>query len=185
VTRFVELGHRLDEGLCVPARFPTGIAADEGDSFRRDRAAYVPGVPLAAVAGLPGLVVDAPIPPRAVALELPENAVQDRAILIRTGWDKYWGTEGYQRAAPFLGPEAFSRLVRGGSALVGIDFCASDGPLGRTLVARLLRAGVLVVENLCNLSALPGDGFRFFAVPLAFAGGVCVHVRAFAELLPR
>jgi len=44
---------------------------------------------------------------------------------------------------------------------------------------------VLVIANLCNLSALPTDGFRFFAVPPRIAGGVAIPVRAFAELLPR
>jgi arylformamidase len=167
-----------------PARFPTRIAADASDSFRRDRAAYVPGVPLAAVAGLPGLLSDGPIPPRAVAPELPENAAQDRAILIRTGWDKHWGTEGYQGCAcswsrDVRSPRTWRRGTRRHRLL------RKRWTLCRTLVAHLPRAGVLVVENLCNLSALSGDGFRFFAVPLAFADGVCAHVRAFAEFLPR
>jgi arylformamidase len=186
VARFVELGHAFQDLRSVPARrIPTRIAGDVSayvDGGRRERVDQR-GIPLASVAGLPGLVVDAPIPPQAVALELAGSAAQDRAVLVRTGWEKRWGTDAYQQDPPYLRPESIDVLVRGGAAIVGIDFCAlgaSDGGLG---VARLLRAGVLVVENLCNLSALPADGFRFFAVPLAAPSDP--EVRAFAELLPR
>jgi arylformamidase len=41
-----------------------------------------------------------------------------------------------------------------------------------------------VIENLCNLSALPTNGFRFFAVPLGTTDQATVPVRAFAELQP-
>jgi arylformamidase len=186
VTRFLEVGHPLEDGLLAPARVPTRVAGEVStylnDPLHRSGAADRSGIPLAAVAGLPGLVVDAPVPPRTVALQLAETAVQDRAILIRTGWDKRWGTERYRQAAPYLGPDTIGILVRGGAALVGVDFCAIAEPRG---ASRLLRGGVLVIENLCNLSALPADGFRFFAVPLATAGSVRIPVRAFAELLPR
>ena len=185
MTRFVELGHPLEDSL---EAFPTRIAGNLGacldDPRARGEAGHLSGIPLAAVAGLRGLVVDAPVPPRAIALLLPESTAQDRAVLIRTGWDKRWGTKGYREAAPFLGADAVDVLVRGGAALVGIDFCAFDAPRGRS-VARLLQAGVPVIENLCNLSALPAEGFRFFAVPLAITDQVRSPVRAFAELLPR
>jgi arylformamidase len=84
-----------------------------------------------------------------------------------------------------LGSETIDVLIRGGAALVGIDFSAIDAPRERASVARLLRAGVPVIENLCNLSALPAEGFRFFAVPFAITGQARSPVRAFAELLPR
>jgi arylformamidase len=120
-------------------------------------------------------------------LRVGEQAVQDRAVLIRTGWDKHWGTDGYRHAVPYLAPETIDILVSEGAALVGLDFSTIDAPAdpSRTARTRLLRAGVLVIENLCNLSALPTDGFRFFAVPLRVAGGLAIPVRAFAELLPR
>jgi arylformamidase len=189
VTRFVELGHALEDGLSAPARVSTRVAGDlslyPNDPLQRGGTADRSGIRLAAVAGLPGLIVDAPVPPRTIALRLAETAVQDRAILIRTGWDKRWGTEGYREAGPDLGPETIGILARGGAALVGVDFCAIDARHGPSGVARLLRAGVLVIENLRNLSAVPADSFRFFAVPIAIVGGVRVPVRAFAELLPR
>jgi len=46
----------------------------------------------------------------------------------------------------------------------------------------LLGAGVLIAEHLCNLSALPDDGFAFSAVPPKFKGIGTFPVRALARL---
>ena len=47
---------------------------------------------------------------------------------------------------------------------------------------RLLASDILIVEHLCNLSALPQTGFRFYAVPLRIVRGASFPVRAFAEI---
>jgi kynurenine formamidase len=180
----VELGHALEDGVTVSARGGPSTSLD--NSTKHGNEDRLSPIPLAAVAGVPGLIVDVPVPPRAIRLPVSEQAVQDRAVLIRTGWDKRWGTASYLQGVPYLAPETIDMLVRNGPALVGVDFSTIDAPAdpSRTARTRLLRAGVLVVENLCNLSALPIDGFRFFAVPLLITGGVAIPVRAFAELLP-
>jgi kynurenine formamidase len=141
-------------------------------------------IPLAAVAGIPGLVVDAPARPGALALALDKEAVKDRAVIIRTGWDERWGTGGYWEPGPYIQTELLDLLVGGGAALVGVDFWNVDDTtdLASQARTRLLRAGVLVVEHLCNLRGLPREGFRFFAVPLRIAGGASFPVRAFAQL---
>ncbi len=46
----------------------------------------------------------------------------------------------------------------------------------------LLRAGIPIVEHLCNLEALPTSGFRFYAVPVKVKGMGTFPVRAFAEV---
>jgi kynurenine formamidase len=170
----------------VTVSAPGGPSTSLDNSPKRGNEDRLSPIPLAAVAGVPGLVVDVPIPPRAIVLPVSEQAVQDRAVLIRTGWDKHWGTNSYQQGVPYLAPKTIDMLVRDGAALVGVDFSTIDAPAdpSRAARSRLLRAGVLVIENLCNLSALPTEGFRFFAVPLWITGGVAIPVRAFAELLP-
>ena len=184
LTRFVELGHPREGEVIVSA--PGGPSTSLDNSPKPGKEDRLSRTPLVSVAGIPGLVVDVPVPPRSIALPVSEQAFQDRAVLIRTGWDKRWGTNSYQQGVPYLAPETIDLLVRDGAALVGVDFSTIDAPVdpSRTARSRLLRAGVLVVENLCNLSALPTDGFRFFAVPLRISGGVAIPVRAFAELLP-
>ena len=67
---------------------------------------------------------------------------------------------------------------------MGLDFPCSGARDDPAWVAceRLSAAGIVVVEGLCNLSALPAENLRFFAVPLS--AGSRPLVRAFAELLP-
>ncbi len=182
--RFVDLGHVVEtspqvlEGrghlaTCLHAPF---YRFEDGDDLSR--------LPLAAVAGIPGLVVDASPQPGALELELDKETIKDRAVIIRTGWDERWGTAGYWEPGPYIQAEILDLLVGGGAALVGVDFWNVDdaADLASKARTRLLRAGVLVVEHLCNLRGLPREGFRFFAVPLRIAGGASFPVRAFAEL---
>lgn len=182
--RFVELGHVVERNpevleardhlaTCLHAPF---YRFENGDDLSR--------LPLAAVAGIPGLVVDASPQPGALELELDKETIKDRAVIIRTGWDERWGTAGYWEPGPHIQAEILDLLVGGGAALVGVDFWNIDdaADLASKARTRLLRAGVLVVEHLCNLRGLPREGFRFFAVPLRIAGGASFPVRAFAEL---
>jgi arylformamidase len=133
---------------------------------------------LGAVAGLTGIVVDAPVPPFGIVVDPVPEAVRDRAVLIRTGWDRRGPS------CPYLAEPTISGLLTGGAALVGLDFPYGDARDDPAWVAcqRLLSAGIVVVEGLCHLSALPTENLRFFAVPLSAGSGPLV--RAFAELLP-
>lgn len=141
-------------------------------------------LPLEALAGLPGLVVDAPELRAPVRLECAEEEVRGRAVLVRTGWDRRWGTPRYWELGPYLASESLELLIRAGAALVGVDFWNVDDTedLSRPAHTRLLAAGILIVEHLANLGALPREGFRFFAVPPAVVRGSSFPVRAFAEV---
>jgi arylformamidase len=184
MARFVELGHVLEGNppLLNPRRHTATCLHAPFSRF--EDAADLNRIPLAAVAGIPAMVLDAPAQPGALTLELDRQAVKDRAVIIRTGWDDRWGTARYWEPGPYLEGEILELLVGGGAALVGVDFWNIDdtADLAARARTRLLRAGVLVVEHLCNLRGLPREGFRFFAIPLRIAGGASFPVRAFAEL---
>jgi len=142
-------------------------------------------IPLEAVAGLPGLALDARISAsRAVLVECSDAELAGRAVLIRTGWDRRWGTDAYWEPGPFLAPELLDRLVRSRPALVGVDFWNVDdtADLARPAHTRLLAAGILIVEHMCNLAELPREGFRLYAAPLRIVRGASFPVRAFAEI---
>lgn len=143
------------------------------------------GVPLEAVAGLPGLSVQASsLNAREIRLSLDQQAVRGRAVLIRTGWAERWGTDRYWDPGPYLADELVDILLRGKAWLVGVDCANVDdtGASARPVHNRLLAEGILVVEHLRNLEWLPAEGFRFFAVPLRIVGGASLAVRAFVEL---
>ncbi len=143
-------------------------------------------VPLEAVAGVPGLVADAVFQDtRAVDVACTDSEMEGKAVLVRTGWDSRWGTKRYWEPGPFLSHDLTGRLVRVRARLVGVDFWNVDdtGDPVRPAHTRLLAAGVLIVEHLTNLAALPSEGFRFYAAPLRIVRGASFPVRAFAEIV--
>jgi kynurenine formamidase len=110
--------------------------------------------------------------------------LKGKALLVHTGWDAHWRTDQYFENHPHLTGELASSLVEAGVALVGIDSfnidSTEDG--SRPVHSALLGAGIPIVEHLCNLSALPDHGARFFAVPVKVKGMGTFPVRAFAKL---
>ncbi len=132
---------------------------------------------------LPAVVVDAegPIGPAVFA----DVHVEGSAVLLRTGWDRHWGTDRYgDPVHPHLVEDAAAVLVERGATLVGIDSVNLDDTTGgdRPAHTRLLRAGIPVVEHLTGLAGLPDTGARFTAVPPAVRGLATFPVRAFATI---
>lgn len=142
------------------------------------------GLSLDRLVGLEGVVVDATgETERGAAPPLPPG-LDGKALLVRTGWDARWGTDAYWEPGPYLTEEFVARVLEGGASLVGVDCWNVDDTTTkrRPVHTRLLGAGVLIVEHLCNLDLLPAEGFRFSAPVLAIKGGASFPVRAFAEL---
>ncbi len=124
--------------------------------------------------------------------------VKDKAVLIYTGWSQHWRTDKYfEGTHPFLTKDAAQFLADEGAALVGIDSYNIDDTADLTRPAHsiLLRAGIPIVEHMCNLQSLTdalrdyplatasgSAAFRFFAVPVKVRGMATFPVRAFAIL---
>ncbi len=128
--------------------------------------------------GLPGPEISDYLPREAS----PAHDVRGRAVLVHTGWDRYWGTERYGTGNPFLTAAAADWLVEQQSGLVGIDSVNIDDTSGpsRPVHTALLAAGIPIVEHLCELDRLPPSGFRFHAAPPQVAGIGTFPVRAYA-----
>ena len=141
------------------------------------------GYALEAVANLNGVVVHGADRGRAIDADVFGGVeVRGKAVLVHTGWARYWRTERYGKGHPFLTAAAARHLVDGDAALVGIDSLNidddSDGT--RPVHTALLAAGIPIVEHLCGLDRVPASGFRFFAVPPRVKGIGSFPVRAFA-----
>jgi arylformamidase len=124
---------------------------------------------------------DGPIGPEAFG----DVEVRGMAVLLRTRWDRYWGSDRYgDPVHPHLTEAGAEHLVRDGAALVGIDSVnIDDMTTGRRPAHTvLLAAGIPVVEHLTGLSGVPAAGARFSAVPPAIRGLATFPVRAFATL---
>jgi kynurenine formamidase len=161
----------------------TGTYVDSPFHRHRDRE-DLSQVGLERLAGIPGIVVDAPGEAAPVELGLTADEVRGRAVLVRTGWDRHWGTDAYFQGDPWLSTGTLDVLIEGGATLLGVDFNNVDDTTDPVRPAHtgLLEAGIPIVEHLRGLDQLPREGFRFFAVPLAIVGGASFPVRAFAEL---
>jgi len=152
---------------------------------RFERGKDLSEVELEKFAEIEGIVIRVPfaeklaITPR----ELQGYDVAGKAVLIHTGWDRNWNTDAYYQGHPYLTKEAAEYLKEAGAKLVGIDSHNIDNTEGRTrpVHTTLLGAEILIVEHLCNLGALPDNGFKFSAVPPKFKGVGTFPVRAMAR----
>lgn len=111
-------------------------------------------------------------------------ALRGRALLVHTDWAEHWASDQYFENHPFLTAQAADYLAECGVKLVGIDSHNIDDTRGRSrpVHTTLLGAEILIVEHLCNLAALPAEGFTFNAIPPKFAGVGTFPVRAFARV---
>ena len=163
----------------------TGTYVD-APSHRWEDGADLAGLPLDVVAGRPGICVTAPY---VHGLAVDEDflvglEIAGKAVLVFSGWSTLWGTPAYQERSSHLTRAAAELLAAKGAAIVGIDSHNIDDTddKARPVHSILLRAGIPVVEHLCNLEALPASGFRFYAVPVKVVGMGTFPVRAFAEV---
>lgn len=114
-------------------------------------------------------------------MEDPSPIPPDRCVLIRTGAAALYGTAAYFSAHPEMDEALCARILAARPRCIGVDAPSPDRPPFRVHRA-ILRAGVPVIENLCNLDALRGRAFTFMALPLKLSAEASL-VRA-AALLP-
>ena len=143
-------------------------------------------LPLESLANLEALVVRRPFE-RGLSVDADAFAglgVRGKAVLIHTGWDRFWRTDAYFADHPFLTEEAARVLIEGGATFVGIDSYNIDDTRIRTRPVHtlLLGADIPIGEHLTNLGALPDRAFRFSAVPPKIHGMGTFPVRAYARL---
>ncbi len=109
--------------------------------------------------------------------------LHNKAVLVHTGWDRFWNTDEYFDNHPYLTADAALYLVQNGAKLVGIDSVNIDDTRGgaRPVHTTLLGSQVLIVEHLCHLEQVSDQNFTFSAIPPKFKGAGTFPVRAFAK----
>lgn len=94
-------------------------------------------------------------------------------LIIRTGFDRYWGDPKYFQEHPYLSPEFARRIIDLRIEGIGGDFPSMDAadadaqnyPVHHLLMER----EILIIENLTNLAGLPDEPFTLVALPLKIA----------------
>ena len=126
------------------------------------------------------------------------SSLEDRIVLIRTGFSRFWpdretylGTAEQGKAAvaklhfPGLDPSAADWLVsKRHIRMVGIDTASIDHGQTRDFPThrRLFQDNVPALENLANLAQLPSEEFSIVALPMKIAGGSGAPCRVVAVL---
>lgn len=159
----------------------TGTYID-APSHRFPSGADVAAIELEAIANVPAVVLRA-AGAQSIS-DVDTSALRGKALLIHTGWSRHWRTAKYwSNGHPFVTRDAALALAKSGVVVVGIDSYNIDDTADGTRPAHteLLRAGILIIEHLTNLDALPDlRSIRLFAVPPKVRGLDSFPVRAFA-----
>jgi kynurenine formamidase len=106
----------------------------------------------------------------------------DSATIVWTGADAYWGEEGYESHRPYVPVPTAEWLLDRQVTLFGTDLIGIDDPAEWWWPTHelWLKAGLPMVQQLCNLGQLVGKDFLFAALPLKMRGGTGSPLRAVA-----
>ncbi|MBI3948688.1 MAG: cyclase family protein [Armatimonadetes bacterium] len=100
--------------------------------------------------------------------------------LIRTDWDRHFGSPRYYEGFPGLTLAAARWLAERGIALLGLETPSVCAEAGHAAHLALLGTGVVIVEGLARLRDIPGPDCWLAALPLPLAGLDGSPVRAVA-----
>ncbi|MEG2290468.1 MAG: cyclase family protein [Clostridium sp.] len=89
-------------------------------------------------------------------------------IIIKTGWNKYWGTERYFEDFPALTEDAAKWLTQFNLKGIGIDAISIDDMKSTTFAVHktLMPKNIIIIENLTNLDSISSEYFILSVMPL-------------------
>lgn len=103
-------------------------------------------------------------------------------LVLATGWaDQQWQSPRLYAENPYLSAPAARALAAAGPSALAVDFSVDEGPPW-PMHEILLGAGVVLIENLLGLPALPAEGFTIIAFPLRLVGENGSPARVVAEI---
>ncbi|MFT5233371.1 MAG: arylformamidase [Candidatus Krumholzibacteriia bacterium] len=103
-------------------------------------------------------------------------------VIFDTQWSQHWGTDRYYERWSYLTPELAHYLAQAGLKGVGLDTPSLDHYAARIAHDICAPAGMINIENLTNLNAVPDHGFTLQVVPLKLNQTEASPVRALAIL---
>lgn len=103
-------------------------------------------------------------------------------ILLLTGWDRYWRRAAYLGGYPVLTLEAAEWLTSFSLKGIGLDTISIDHPNSAQLPNHrcFLSKGIVIIENLTNLAAIPGPACQLYCLPLLISASDGAPARVIA-----
>jgi len=102
------------------------------------------------------------------------------AVILKTGWSKYFGHDDYFSKFPGISEEAAPWFYENGITLLGLETPSVHAIKHEKIHLLLLEKEVVIVESLANVEEITGEYVDFFAVPLKLKGLDGSPVRAYA-----
>jgi arylformamidase len=96
-------------------------------------------------------------------------------VIVRTGWDEYFGRGDFYKTYPALTVEAGAVLI-----MKNVKYLAADTPFSMEIHRMFLSRGKPLITNLRNLGALTKRRVRVVAAPLLLREGDGAPARVFA-----
>ena len=166
----------LDDGEHNESNFSITVSSISG-TYLETAAHRLPGQPALIDVPIEKMVTDAyvfqlkdkgPSEPIEVdelaALSIPVE--KNKALIIRTGWDRMWDSPDFVSESPFLTKPAMEWLLDKAPTIIGADvpcFDAQTNPEG--LVNMLFEKGALILAPLVNLDRISKTKVRLIALP--------------------
>jgi arylformamidase len=93
---------------------------------------------------------------------------EGEVVVLRTGWEEHAQSEDYWSSHPTLSENGAEYLEFKRIVAVAVDTPNLDRPETSVLPVHtiLMRRGIFVIENLCNLGQINQSRFRMVAMPL-------------------
>ncbi|MEK6572607.1 MAG: cyclase family protein [Bacteroidota bacterium] len=108
--------------------------------------------------------------------EMAEKDVEEGiGVIIKTGWDMYFGREDYYKSYPALSKEAGEILIR-----KNVKYLGADTPFNMEIHKMFLSRGKPLITNLKNLDEIHRRRVRLIAAPLLLKDGDGSPARVFA-----
>lgn len=103
-------------------------------------------------------------------------------VILKTGWDKHWGSEKYYEDFPSLSREAAEWLSAFHLKGIGIDAISIDDIHSTTFAVHkiFMEKNILIIENLTNLDRIHSEYFLLSILPLKSKDADGSPVRAIA-----
>jgi kynurenine formamidase len=107
---------------------------------------------------------------------------ENDSIIFSTGWEHNYNSNNYINTNPGLSPEAAIYLSNKNINAVAIDSPSIDAARESEFPAHkiLLKNGIIIIENICNLAKIDKKKFKLIAIPLKLLGASGSPVRALA-----
>ena len=105
-------------------------------------------------------------------------------VLLRTDWDKKWGTLSYFKKFPALTEEAAKYLTKFDLKGLGVDSISVDLMTSKDFKVHkiLLSKNMVMIENLMNLEKVQGEIFTLSVLPLKTIKADGSPIRAIAMI---